>query len=564
MTQFPTTTPATTAVPYDTDLVPQPWQADPAAGNGYADGGSSVPAEGMIRGDDGSIFLPRSKLLPLPFLIPFTIALMSATMGGVMFLTDLSFIVLIMLCGGCIVRELIVFPQRFGVGGLIAFGGTLIWFCYDYATHWMGKSVTNMEFEPWVFAKSAVYHMLFVFLMVVGLSIKRGRWLVRVLQAVPEPSNRNVYFLLVLATFVIGMIPFAFFSQENFFVTIYKSMFAGRSGMGAAFTAGRVGNVNYSWGGYVSQLADIGMMGAVLAAFHAIIVSQSVVQKVVCWGIWALWLMISFGTGTRGFVIFVGLPVMMLLFLKFNFVAAAAFRRLSFKAYAASAVLALAFLVLTQVQGQFRNKGFFEVGAGEVDAKLRGNEMYTTTLVGMQLIPNNTPHLANRYPGEGLIRAIPESIFWFCVGPIPRAMWNAKPIDPVGAWYSDTVTGDKDGVAGTTISGGAVGTWYFKFGPWGVVQIGLLYGWFMGTVERSLRTTGGRPMAILFTLAFATFLFRAFRDLWWHNLYPVIIGGVVMFIFVKTFNMLFGGGGEPQQQQQGVGGGGAAQPAASY
>jgi oligosaccharide repeat unit polymerase len=395
-----------------------------------------------------------------------------------------------------------------------------------------------------VLAKSTFYHTLFVFMMVLGLNIQRGRWFERALQAVPEPSSKSIYLFLVLVTFAIGMIPFLFFSQENFFVTIYKSIFAGRSGEGAAFTAGRTGNVNYNWGGYIAQLADVGMMGAILAAFHAIMVTRNVVQKVICWGIWALWMAICFGTGTRGFVVFMGMPVILLLFLKYNYKAAAAFRRITPRAYIGAAVVGLIAMVLMQIQGQFRNVGFYNVGTEDVEmTQLRGNEMFTTTLVGMKLVPGNVGYFHDRFFGEGLMLAIPESIYWFVIGPIPRAGWHDKPIDQVGVWYSTVVTGKTTGVEGTTISGGAVGTWFWKFGPMGVLQCGLLYGWMMSTAERALRRCGGRPMALLFILAYCTFLFRAFRDLWWHNLYPVIIGGVVMYVFVRIANTLFGGGG---------------------
>jgi hypothetical protein len=63
----------------------------------------------------------------------------------------------------------------------------------------------------------------------------------------------------------------------------------------------------------------------------------------------------------------------------------------------------------------------------------------------------------------------------------------------------------------------------------------------------------GKPMNILFTLAFGTFMFRCFRDLWWHNLYPVMIAGVVMAGIVWVSNTFFGG----DPADQGAAGAGA-------
>jgi hypothetical protein len=487
-------------------------------------------------------YIPRARWLPLPFLAPIAISAVSYVMGGVPFFTDLSFIVLVILCAICCIRELIVFPQRFGLGGLILFGGILVWICYDYCDHWMGVPVVNMIFPPKVFAKSAFYHDIFIFLMVWSLDWKWGRWPERALQAVPEPATPLVYFVLVIILFLIGMIPFFFFTNEPFYVAIWKSFWGGRSGTGAQFTAGRTGNVNYNWGGYIAQLADVGMMGAVLAAFYAVMVTRNVFQQIVCWAIWALWLAISFGTGTRGFVVFVGFPVLMLLFLKFNYKAAAAFRRISLRAYVAASIVGLLFLFLVQVQGQYRNEGFNRETMEQVDVRsLQGNEMFTTSLLGMSLVPDEVPFFKNRYLGEGIIRPIPETIYWFVIGPIPRALWTTKPIDEVGSWYADRFTGERNGVEGTTISSGMVGGWYWQYGPWGVIEAGLLYGWMFGIIDRALRSSGGRPMALLFILAYATFMFRAFRDLWWHNMYPIMIGGVVMYVFIKMFNSLFGG-----------------------
>src|SRR5688500_10020124 len=166
--------------------------------------------------DDGLPYVPRSRLLPLPFLFPLACSGVSFLAGGVQLLTDLTFISLILICAVCFFRELQMFSVRFGIGGLIAFGGTLLWFCYAYVQHWLGVDPRAFGLEQWVLAKAAFYHALFVFLMVVGLQLPGGRRTQRLLHAVPEPSSTNVYFLLVLITFVIGMLPYLLFSAEPF------------------------------------------------------------------------------------------------------------------------------------------------------------------------------------------------------------------------------------------------------------------------------------------------------------------------------------------------------------
>jgi hypothetical protein len=491
---------------------------------------------------DGPVYIPRSRWLAVPFILPIFLSGISYIGGGVPFLTDAAMILLAILCVVCTVRELAVFPFRYGIGGLIVFVGTPLWFSYDYFKHWMGISFTGSPFEPWVVAKAAFYHTVFVFFMILGLRIRGGRWLERIIQSVPEPRSKSFYFLLVLLIFLIGMLPFLLFTAEPFYVSIWKAIWAGRSGQGAELTVGRTGYVNYSWGGYVAQLADVGMMGAVLAAFYTIMVRPPLWQKPICWGIWALWLAISFGTGTRGFVVFMAMPVAMLVFLKYNFRATELMRRVSLRAYAGIAILGLTLLTLIQVQAQFRNTGFDAETFQEVDvAKLEGNEMFSTTLIGMQAIPARKDFFYGRFPGEGALRAIPQEIYKLVIGPVPRALWTSKPIDPVWAWYNGVSVSGNSETEGTTISNGAVGHPYIRYGPIGVIEFGLLYGWMMAVCERSLLRAAGRPMAILFTLAFATFLFRSYRDLWWNNLYPVMIAGVLLWIIIRAGNFVFAG-----------------------
>jgi hypothetical protein len=496
----------------------------------------------------------RAWWISLPLLIPLGISGISYMSGGVPMLADVSFILLGFACVINIIRELIVFPRRYGVGGMMLWGGTLLWFCYDYYMHWLGTSFTGLAIEPVIVSKAVFYHVLFVFCMVLGLQIKKGRWLERVLHAVPAPSSRSLYFAMVLFCFFIGMIPFLFFTNEPFYVAIWKSIWAGRSGEGSLFTTGRTGNLNYNWGGYLAQLCDVGMMGAVLGAFHAIMVSRQIWQNVICWFIWVLWLGIAFGTGARGFTVFLSLPVIILVFLKYSHIASMMMRRFSFRAYVMSAAVAFVILVLVQVQGAFRNQGFSAEQFDEVEvSSLSGNEMFTTSLLGFGTFPDKKDFFYNRVPGEGLVRAFPEEMYWLCIGPIPRALWNSKPVSEVNTWYNNRTTGKDTGAEGTTISNGAVGHPYIRYGPFGVIQFGLFYGWMMGVVERSLVKAISKPMAMLFTLAFATFIFRSYRDLWWHNLYPVIIGGVVLAFVIKFANAFFGA--QPED-----GGGGAVQP----
>src|SRR5688500_14553287 len=65
----------------------------------------------------------RSPWLPLPFIVPTALCGASWAAGGVQVLTDLGFTMLAVLCAVYCIRELTVFRHRFGLGGLLVFGG---------------------------------------------------------------------------------------------------------------------------------------------------------------------------------------------------------------------------------------------------------------------------------------------------------------------------------------------------------------------------------------------------------------------------------------------------------
>ena len=77
--------------------------------------------------EESAWFVKRSVWLPLPFLVPVALCGVSWAANGISFLTDLGFIFLAVLCAVFLVVEMVRFPRRFGTGGMVVFGGVLIW-----------------------------------------------------------------------------------------------------------------------------------------------------------------------------------------------------------------------------------------------------------------------------------------------------------------------------------------------------------------------------------------------------------------------------------------------------
>jgi hypothetical protein len=122
----------------------------------------------------------------------------------------------------------------------------------------------------------------------------------------------------------------------------------------------------------------------------------------------------------------------------------------------------LGLLTIVQFQGTFRGEGFANADLSQLDiTKNQGNTMFSEGLLAYSVVgvDGGMPFFnASDFPGEGIILAMPHTLFDFVVGIIPRALWHDKPIDALWEWYNKAYTGMGDGVTGTTISHGLIGS----------------------------------------------------------------------------------------------------------
>jgi len=479
-------------------------------------------------------YLPRSAYLPAAFVLPVFLTGLSVLLNGVPVLTDMAFIILTAICIIFLANEFIQFPKRFGIGGMVLFGGVLLWFSYDYIYYWMGINFAdpNVEIRPLTVARSGFCHCVFALMMSLGLYIPFGKWTEKWFHSIPEPTNTSFYGWAVLILFVLGVSPYFLFTVEPWYLAIWKEIMGGRTD-GASWVVGRTGNVNYSWGAYIATLTQIGQVGGQLAIFFALLVARGTWARIIGWTIWLFWVAIAFGSGTRGYLVFMALPGIALLYLKHQSLAAVFFERFSRSAYIKAGMLMVALLFAIQFQAIFRSTSYAGADVSEVSlTNLRGTSMFSEGLLGFESIPHQMDFFYNHFPGEMVLRPMPQTFVDFLVGPIPRALWTTKPIDPVWQWYNALSTGEED-VQGTTVAQGLVGGWYFRYGLSGVIQGGLLMGWLMILAERALQNARGKPMSILLTLGFATWLFRCYRLFNFHELYPLLIGAAMLWLIVR-------------------------------
>ena len=470
----------------------------------------------------------------LSFFVPVVFSGMSYLVGGSTLLTNLGMFTLTFLCVFFLFDELRKFPRRMGVGGIILYGGVLVWFCYDYLYHWIDGVAPEFSsiVTPNVVAKDAFSVCLFfamaVFVLDVGWFSAAEKFIV----AVPEPAGETLYLVVICTALIVGLIPYFLLVNEPPYMALWKTITldsndvkwsVGRTYLGTAV------NINYNWGGYIVVLLQIGTVSGILGAMYSILIARTAVGKMFGGAIWLFWVLDSYTSLRRGDMAFMILPVVGFLYFKYQRQALGYLRKTGWKAYAFAGILGLSLFLIVQYQTALREGGDVELFSP------RGNTMFSESIRTWAYVPdrNNGHYFYDSIPGETILRPIPDCLFWLAIDPIPRALWNSKPLDDFYAWHNVFETHEVNGVTGTGVSSGIVGYFYFRFGLFGVIEGGLFFGWLAGLSERALRRSGGRPIALLFVMAYATFLFRDFRDLDWHAFDGVLEAGVALYLIVK-------------------------------
>ena len=529
-------------------LTANDWTDATAGGDAPGTGIDAVPAATGVS-EAGLIVLPadappqvyRSALVPIAFAVPVLISGLAYVSGGSQAASDLSFVIITALCAVLLAIELLTFRRRMGIGAVLIYGGILIWFCHDYATNWFLHDYNNYnpyfpDMDPETVGRAMFYHCVFIEMMVLAFRFPVLRFLERLVTAVPEPADSRFYLVVVVTMLLFGWSAFVF-CAEPLPVALFKAAFWYVPGVGQnVWLYGRQANVATGIGSYIPQIIQVGQVGGIAAATYALLIARNKIGQILGWADWAFWMAFSYQSERRGEIAFMCLPVLGVIFLKFQAVRDADRRARALMWLVATGLVVMGawFAVQTQSADRMGQEfGWFRAA---------GNTMFSEGLNTWKIIPSKTGFAYDTFPGEMTIRPIPDTVWYLVTGPIPRVLWESKPIEKFALWYSAMISHDNrgmltNGAQGTTVSTGAIGYWYFRYGPSGVIQGGLVYGFLMGLCERSLRRAQGRPLKVMCTMLFAAFIFRSYRDLWWHNLYPLVLGGAVLIVIIR---LLFG------------------------
>jgi hypothetical protein len=487
--------------------------------------------------------MPRSSWIVMPPLLATLLSGVSWISGGIVMLNDLAWGLVAIASLLFIFMELMAFPRRMGVSGLVLFGATWAWYVMDYFKYWSGimgdqslaggSVLTAGAVSIEVLSKVCFFHFLFITGMSIGLLLPGGNWIIRILIKTPHPQKAGALLTLIIVLFLFGLLPYFLFNSEPFYQAVWHQMTAMRSGEAASWTIGRsAGAMNFTWGGYVNQWLDVGRFAGLIAAFYAIYVARAPMTKIICWMMWCYTFGVAFGTGTRGEMLYACAPVAGLLFIKnqTNLLQWAAINRI--KAYVSVFLVFAAMYTAIQVQGVFRNVGLSNASLSQIDfSDPRDNVIFSTSIFVFQKVPDPvTPFFERLFPGQGAFMAIPQAVFYFVIGPIPRTIWNTKPFNPAFEWASLARTGAANINESTSISTGLVGNWYALCGPIGLIEGAILWGWIMGVFDRALWLARWRPLVMVLVLALQISIFRGFRDPDYNLFYPLLIGIAMLWI----------------------------------
>lgn len=485
---------------------------------------------------------PRTWTIPVLSCIPLIFFLLSYMAGGLGFANSIGMLMLLAIVIGGLLNEAWNFSTRFGVGGLCLYGGTFIWLLHDYLTRYLTNSPEIYGFSNWAVTKACVSVGLFFTFASVGLKLTIGRKVERFfIRLWPESRSTGLLFGVAIAAFIFGVSPYFLFTRVPFYEAMYLDFIKGYGDAGTHWTVGKTGgNINFNFGAYIAQMFDVGALGSLLAVFLVLMRRMGPLATIAAVGMLSFWMLRAFGTGARGHLLYLVLPVLAGFFMRQHILAAWQGRRFSTAAYGLIIGGLTLILIAFTYQAGLRDRGFSDIfNFSLTDFRIDGNAMFTESLDGYMVIPESTPPFYNRWPLEGVIRPVWDLVYWFVVGPIPRAVWTSKPIDGVWLWYNELLmrtTMSGESLAGTNITQSYPGHFFFRYGFAGVIQGGLFFGLLAGIAERILKGSRGRILAMLFALGLTTWLFRSFRSPDFQNMYPMLIGLTAVSLLALPFD----------------------------
>ncbi len=325
---------------------------------------------------------------------------------------------------------------------------------------------------------------LFVIAVWIGASMHPLRFPESIVRGASIEFSANIYFVLAVAAFTLGMLKFAIPCNFN---VIEMVSYLGGSRWGAPWQRGQLGG----WDAFLDHMAYFGYLLPTLTVIIARRTSWINTRTVLSF-LMSLIMVIFIAQGGSRRIVGVIFGMAFILWVLTE-------RRLRIWHSVTVALGLAAILVIMQLMVEYRSVGFTELF--ERDQKeqvferdyLHVDDNFYRFCQIIQLIPESHPYVYHQY------------LVWVLVRPIPRIFWPGKPVDP-GFDLPAAL-----GAEGVSYSCTALGELYMSIGLIGIILGGWLYGVLAGMANQLLlqRRTFG---AILIYSVMMMALFSGLRS----------------------------------------------------
>jgi oligosaccharide repeat unit polymerase len=290
---------------------------------------------------------------------------------------------------------------------------------------------------------------LFVIAVWIGASLRPWRFSESIIKTVSVEFSANVYFLLAMTAFALGMLRFAIPCNFNLIEMI---SFLGEGRWAAPWQRGQLGG----WDAFLDHMAYFGYLIPTLTVIVARRTSWINIRTVLSCLMSLVMVTFIAQSGSRRTVgVIFGMAFILWVLTE---------PRLRVRHTLIAAFSLAVILITMQLMMEYRRVGFTDLLEREQKEKIFEREylhvddnFYRFCQI-IQFIPESYPYVYHKY------------FIWILVRPIPRVFWPDKPVDP-GFDLPTAV-----GAEGISYSSSVIGELYMSAGLIGIVLGGLFYG----------------------------------------------------------------------------------------
>ncbi|HAJ3020376.1 TPA: oligosaccharide repeat unit polymerase [Escherichia coli] len=325
-------------------------------------------------------------------------------------------------------------------------------------------------------------------------------------------NQKTSWFALavILLFLVIGFIPYI----SNGFDYFIFLLISGRSDGFSQFDVSAVGNTNF-----LTILSNFIIACGIYSGTLLIVRDDMALKRIFLYAVLVFSILIIASGGGRTRAGFIIVP---LLYIYFNY-RVTNIRNIGKFLFV---LLASGLLILSMVS--LRDKG---VESGEVDFELTGFNLNRE----LYYILSQKDYFPLVCESSALCALLPltDTVEKFVTNPVPRLLYSGKYLDPSFSFYNNLRLGNSGLYKGSNITPTAIGRYYMLYGTYGVVFVGLLFGFFASYVDRKLLLEKD-VSKVIFLSTLMYYIAQSIRDLNPGWLYPSVFTFLLVYLINKV------------------------------